>query len=62
MDNGPHKKDEPNRFVLISVAVLIRDLSNAMQKFVNEMVTDPVLKRRVDSRIDSLLVASLLRG
>jgi hypothetical protein len=38
MDNGPHKKDEPTRFVLISVAVLIRDLSNAMQKFVNEMV------------------------
>jgi hypothetical protein len=59
-DNGPHKKDDVQRFVLISVAVLIRDFSEAMLKFMRETSTDPELKRRVDSRVGSLLFTRLL--
>jgi hypothetical protein len=59
-DNGLHKKDDAERFVIISVAVLIHDFSKAMRKFVNEIRTDPELKRRVDSRVGSLFFANLL--
>jgi hypothetical protein len=59
-DNGPHRKDDTARFALISVAVLIHDFSKAMEIFVSEIRTDPELKRRVDSRIQSLFFTSLL--
>jgi hypothetical protein len=60
MDNGPHKKDDAERFVLISVAVLIHDFSKAMETFVGEIRTDAELKRRVDSRMVSLFFTSLV--
>jgi hypothetical protein len=60
MDNGPHKKDDSVQFVLISVAVLTRDFSKAVERFVKEFRSDPELKRRVDSRIGSLFFASLV--
>jgi hypothetical protein len=59
-DNGPHKKDDAERFALISVAVLIHDFSKAMESFIKEMRTDPELKRRIDSRIGSLFFTSLV--
>jgi hypothetical protein len=59
-DNGPHRKDEAAKFVLVSVAVLIHDFSKAMETFVSVIKNDPELKRRVDSRIKSLLLTSLL--
>jgi hypothetical protein len=59
-DNGPHRKDDVARFALISVAVLIHDFSKAMETFVSAIKDDPELKRRVDSRIQSLLLTSLL--
>jgi hypothetical protein len=59
-DNGPHRKDEAERFVLISVAVLVHDFSGAMESFVAEIIRTPDLKQRVDSRITSLFFASLL--
>jgi hypothetical protein len=61
-DNGPHKVDETERFVLISVAVLIHDFSKAMEAFVTAIKDDPDLKRRVDSRIHSLFLTRLLDG
>jgi hypothetical protein len=59
-DNGPHRKDDTERFALISVAVLIHDFSRAMETFINEIRNDSELKRRVDSRIHSLFFMSLL--
>jgi hypothetical protein len=60
MDNGPHKKDDAERFALISIAVLSHDFSKAMEKFVGEIGTDPELKRRVDSRMASLFFTTLV--
>ena len=31
-DNGPHRKDDTERFALISIAVLIHDFSKAMEQ------------------------------
>jgi len=59
-DNGLHRKDDTERFALISVAVLIYDFSRAIEAFGNKMLTDQELKRRVDSRMGSLLWTSLL--
>jgi len=59
-DNGPHRKDEAERFVLISIAVLFHDFSKAMAKFVEDIKTDTDLKRRVDSRMSSLFFANLI--
>ena len=59
-DNGPHRKDEVERFVLISVAVLIHDFSKAMESFIAEMQANSDLKQRVDSRMGSLFLTSLL--
>jgi len=59
-DNGPHRKDEAERFVLISVAVLIHDFSKAMERFIAEMQSNSDLKQRVDSRMASLFLTSLL--
>lgn len=59
-DNGLHRIDEAAKFVLISLAVLIHDFSRAMGKFVEDMKTDAELKRRVDSRMTSLLLTTLL--
>jgi hypothetical protein len=59
-DNGPHKKDDTERFALISIAVLIFDFSKAVDKYLNEITSDSELKRRVDSRMGSLFFTSLL--
>jgi hypothetical protein len=59
-DNGPHRKDDPERFALISIAVLIRDFSRALETFLNEMRNSRELRERVDSRIRSLLFTHLL--
>ena len=59
-DDGPHRKDDAGRLVIISVAVLIYDFRKAMAKFVTEIWANPELKRRVDSRMDSLLFAGLI--
>lgn len=59
-DNGPHKKDDTQRFVLISIAVLIHDFSKAVLRFLTEANNDPELKRRVDSRVGSLFFARLI--
>jgi hypothetical protein len=59
-DNGPHRKYDIDRFVLISIAVLIYDFSKAVETFVNEMNINSELKRRVDSRMSSLFFTSLL--
>ncbi len=59
-DNGPHKKDDTERFALISVAVLIHDFSKAVEQFISDMLSDSELKRRVDSRIRSLFFTSLI--
>lgn len=60
MDNGPHRKDDVERFVLISVAVLIHDFSRAMETFIAEIATNADLKRQLDSRIGSLFFTSLI--
>ena len=59
-DNGPHKKDDTARFVLISIAVLIHDFSKAVESFVNQIRTDSDPKQRVDDRIRSLFFTSLI--
>jgi hypothetical protein len=59
-DNGPHRKDDTERFVLVSVAVLIHDFSKALADFVDAMKTDAALKGRVDSRMASLFFTSLI--
>ena len=59
-DNGPHRKNDTERFALISVAVLIYDFSKAMENFIGDITIDDDLKRRVDSRIPSLLFTSIL--
>ncbi len=59
MDNGPHREDVQERVVMISVAVLIRDFADAMGRFIEDILADTDLKARVDSRIDSLFIASL---
>lgn len=59
-DNGPHKKDDEERFVLISVAVLIHDFFKSMETFMAEVATNSDLKHRVDSRIGSLFLTSLV--
>ncbi len=40
--------------VLISVPLLIKDLSSAINHFIQDILDDPDLKNRVDSRIDKL--------
>jgi hypothetical protein len=60
LDNGPHRVDETERLVLISVAVLEHDFSKAVKTFVTEMKSSSDLKRRVDSRIKSLFFNTLL--
>jgi hypothetical protein len=59
-DNGPHRKNEAERFVLISVAVLLHDFSRAMESFLAEIMRAPDLKKQVDCRMPSLFFASLL--
>lgn len=59
-DNGLHRKDDAAGFVLISIAVLIRDFGRAVERFVEAMKADAELKARVDSRMPSLLLTSLL--
>ena len=60
MDNGPHRKDDAERFALISIAVLIHDFSKAVERFLGDILSDAELKRRVDSRIPGLLLCNLL--
>ena len=55
--NGPHVKDEAVRFVNISIAILIDDFYRALVAFGEAMLTDPELKRRVDSRVRNLLLS-----
>jgi hypothetical protein len=59
-DNGPHRADSAEPMVLISIAVLIRDFSAAVLHFIQEMLSDPDLKARVDSRISAVLVTQML--
>lgn len=54
LDNGPHCTDGGN-LVLISVAILLRDFSHAIARFMGAMQKDTELKARVDSRITELL-------
>jgi hypothetical protein len=60
VDSGPHRKDDANRFVLVSVASLIHDFAKAMEEFIDHIRTDAGLKRRVDSRIGSLFLTTLI--
>ena len=59
LDNGPHCTNGID-LVLISVAVLLRDFSRALEHFVTAMQNDTELKSRVDSRITELLNSSPL--
>jgi len=56
IDNGPHRKDEAARHVVISVAALIDDYCRATESFVAAIFKDPELKRRADSRVHNLLL------
>ena len=60
VDNGSYRKDETERFVLVSVAVLIHDFSKAMERFMGDILADAELKERVDSRMSGLLLCTLL--
>jgi hypothetical protein len=60
-DNGPHRTDEAERFVLVSIAVLTRDLGRAMEAFMSTARSDPELKRRIDSRVTSLFFTKLIQ-
>jgi hypothetical protein len=60
MDNGPHRKDDVERFVLISFAALIHDFSRAMELFIAKIATNAGLNRQLDSRIGSLFFTSLI--
>ena len=59
-DNGFHRRDEAERFVLISVAVLIHDFSKAIEAFLADVIANQGLKERVDSRMPGLFFTSLL--
>lgn len=54
LDNGPHCTDG-GELVLISVAILLRDFSHAIARFLNSAKNDATIKGRVDSRISELL-------
>ena len=56
IDDGPHRKDETARFVVISVGGLIQDYFRATELFVAAVFKDPELKRRVDSRVHNLFL------
>lgn len=60
VDNGPHKTDDGERFVLISVAVLIHDFFKSMETFMAEVLANSQLKHRLDSRIGTLFLTSLI--
>lgn len=62
MDNGLHKKNDGEQFVLISVAVLIRDFFSSMETFIAESVANSELKNRLDSRIGSLFLTNLINS
>ncbi len=55
-DNGQHafNRAVSHRLVIISVAQLIHDLTQAIEKFIAAMLTDLDLRRRVDSRLPAL--------
>jgi hypothetical protein len=55
-DNGPHafNSAESTRLVIISVAVLIHDLSKAMERFLSAWKTDLDLRARVAGRLPAL--------
>ena len=55
-DNGPHafKPTVSPRLVIISVAVLIHDLSKALESFLAAMLTDLDLRARVGGRLPAL--------
>jgi hypothetical protein len=56
IDNGPHRKDETTRLVIISVADFIDDYCRATESFMAAAFKDPELKQRVDSRVHNLLL------
>lgn len=60
-DHGPHRTDEAERFFLVSIAVLTRDLGRAMEAFMSAARSDPELKRRIDSRVTSLFFTKLIQ-
>jgi hypothetical protein len=57
IDDGPHRKDETARLVVVSVAALIDDYYQASESFVTAFFKDPELKQRVDSRMHNLLIS-----
>lgn len=59
-DNGRHRKDDAENFALVSIAVLVHDFSASMERFTQDMLKDPDLKARVDSRIHKVLLTSIL--
>jgi hypothetical protein len=54
LDNGPHRADG-SPYVLISIAVLIRDFGRAIRNFLESAKRDTDLKDRIDSRIKELV-------
>jgi hypothetical protein len=64
LDNGPHAFDpaESPRLAMISVAVLIRDLCKATERFVGDWLSDHTLRARVASRLPALYNTFSLRG
>jgi hypothetical protein len=54
--DGPHRKDETARLVIISVADFIDDYCRATESFMAAVFRDPELKQRVDSRVHKLLL------
>lgn len=54
VDNGPHRNDG-GELVLISIAVLIRDLGSGVSQFLKAIQADQSLRANVESRITKLL-------
>jgi len=63
-DNGPHAFNpaESPRLVIVSVAVLIYDLSKAMERFVSAWKVDLDLRARVAARLPALYATFPLTG
>ncbi len=61
-DTGPHRSNDADGLVLISIALLIHDFRAAIKMFLGEASQSADLKQRIDSRIGSLLFTSRIEG
>lgn len=60
VDNGPHRKDDTERFALISIARLIYDFMSAVERFMSDAASNADLKARLDSRMTALHLISAI--